>query len=52
MKKCIYCECKLDNENLVDFCEKCGKNAFGEKIFMAIMQNMNEASKRGDLDPN
>ncbi len=50
MKKCIYCKCNLDDDSIVDFCERCGKGAFGEKMFNAIMQNMNEAHQRGDLE--
>jgi|TARA_Y100000310_G_scaffold126261_1_gene125004 hypothetical protein len=50
MKKCIYCKCDLDDRNIIDFCQRCGVGAFGEKMFAAIIQNMREASGRGDLD--
>ena len=50
MKKCIYCKCDLDDRNIIDFCKRCGVGAFGEKMFAAIIQNMKEASGRGDLD--
>lgn len=50
MKNCIYCKCRLDDENIIDFCDRCGKGAFGEKIFSAIVKNMSEADRRGDLD--
>jgi len=50
MKKCIYCKCDLSDENIVDFCERCGKGAFGEKMFNAIIQNMKDAKGRGDLE--
>lgn len=50
MKKCIYCRCDLDDYTIVDFCERCGKGAFGERMFRAIVQNMQEAKKRGDLE--
>jgi len=52
MKKCVYCKCELDDNNIIDFCENCGKSAFGEKMFLAIIQNMKDAGKRGDLDQN
>ncbi len=50
MKKCIYCNCELPDENVVDFCERCGTGAFGEKIFKTIISNMQQAKKRGDLE--
>jgi hypothetical protein len=50
MKRCIYCKCDLDDVSLIDFCDRCGKGAFGEKIFSAIVANMSEANKRGDLE--
>lgn len=50
MKKCIYCKCEVSDESVIDFCERCGKGAFGEKMFNAIIQNMKEAGQRGDLD--
>ncbi len=50
MKKCVYCNCYLSNESLIDFCETCGKRSFGDKIFHTIIQNMREANIRGDLE--
>ena len=49
MKKCIYCKCEIPEENVVDFCDRCGYGAFGEKMFHAIIQNMKDAKQRGDL---
>lgn len=50
MKKCFYCKSELHQESLLDFCENCGKQIFGEKMFNAIVKNMDEAEKRGDLN--
>jgi len=50
MKKCIYCKCDIPKESVIDFCERCGKGVFGDKMFQAIVQNMQEAEQRGDLD--
>ncbi|MBS3080869.1 hypothetical protein J4221_05335 [Candidatus Pacearchaeota archaeon] len=50
MKKCIYCKNGISENSVIDFCELCGKKAFGEKLFHAIVQNMKEANDRGDLE--
>ena len=50
-KKCIYCEGLIPVESVVDFCGTCGKGVWGEKMFNAIVQNMEEARERGDLMP-
>jgi len=49
-KKCIYCGTEISKESVVDFCAACGKGVWGEKMFNAIIQNMEEARKKGDLD--
>ncbi len=50
MRKCIYCKCNVSNDSVIDFCERCGKGVFGERMFNAIVENMQEAEERGDLD--
>ncbi len=50
MKKCIYCGKEISSDSLVDFCEKCGKEAWGEKMFNAIIENMKKAQEKGDLE--
>ena len=49
VKKCIYCKCDVAEESVIDFCERCGKGVWGEKMFNAIIQNMEEARESGDL---
>lgn len=49
MKKCIYCGKEISDECVIDFCETCGKGVWGEKMFKAIVQNMEDARDRGDL---
>ena len=51
-KKCIYCSSEIQKESVIDFCEKCGKNVWGEKMFNTILENMNNAKKNGDLCHN
>ncbi len=48
-KKCIYCGAEVSSESVIDFCEKCGKGVWGEKMFNAIVKNMETARANGDL---
>lgn len=49
IRKCIYCGKEVSEESVIDFCDSCGKNVWGEKMFNAIVQNMEDAKERGDL---
>lgn len=49
MKKCIYCGSEIPHESVVDFCERCGKSVWGDKMFNAIIENMENARDKGDL---
>lgn len=48
-KKCIYCYAEISESSVIDFCEKCGKGVWGEKMFNTIVQNMENAREKGDL---
>jgi uncharacterized membrane protein YvbJ len=48
-KKCIYCGNQISEDSVIDFCGKCGKSVWGEKMFNTILQNMEEAREKGDL---
>lgn len=48
-RKCIYCGSEVSHESVIDFCRRCGVGVWGEKMFNAIVQNMEEARDNGDL---
>ncbi len=48
-KKCIYCKAEIPDESVIDFCSRCGKGVWGEKMFNTIIKNMEEARSKGDL---
>jgi hypothetical protein len=50
MKKCIYCKIQIPESSVMDFCERCGKGVWGEKMYRAILQNFEEAGEKGDLN--
>jgi len=49
MKKCIYCKAELTDDSVIDFCERCGKGVWGDRMFKAIVENMEQAKEKGDL---
>ena len=51
VKKCIYCNAEVASESVIDFCDKCGKSVWGEKMFNAIVENMENARENNDLLP-
>jgi uncharacterized UBP type Zn finger protein len=48
-KKCIYCKTEISEESVIDFCETCGKKVWGDKMFNAILKNMEDARDNGTL---
>ena len=49
MKKCIYCSKDVEDESVIDFCQKCGVGVWGQKMFNTIVKNMEDARDKGDL---
>ena len=49
-KKCIYCKNSIEDDSVIDFCEKCGVGVWGEKMFKAIKDSMEKARDSGDLN--
>jgi len=52
MKKCIYCGAEVHENSVIDFCENCGRRVWGDKMFAAILENMERARDNGDLEFN
>lgn len=50
VKRCIYCKSEIDQESVVDVCQRCGHGVWGEKMFKAIVDNMEGARKSGSLE--
>lgn len=48
-KKCIYCKIDVDDDSVIDFCRRCGVGVWGEKMFNAILENMEGARANGTL---
>ncbi len=48
-KKCIYCKSEIPDESVIDFCNRCGVSVWGEKMFEAIVKNMEDARDNDDL---
>ncbi len=49
VNKCIYCKVGLEESSVVDVCRRCGIGVWGEKMFNAIVNNMQNAKEAGDL---
>src|SRR3989338_2369947 len=49
MTKCVYCKTQISESSVVDVCRRCGLGVWGEKMFNAIIQNMEGARESGDL---
>jgi len=49
-KKCIYCSKEIDESSVIDFCQRCGIGVWGEKMFNAILKNMEDAQEKGNIN--
>ena len=50
VKKCVYCKKEIEDERAVDVCDRCGIGVWGDKMFKAIRDGMDDAKKKGSLN--
>ena len=49
VKRCIYCKTDIDESSVMDVCSNCGIKVWGEKMFKAIVSNMESQREAGNL---
>jgi uncharacterized protein with PIN domain len=51
-KRCGYCKAELTDGRAFEVCNRCGVSIWGVKMFNTILQNIEEANGKGDLEFN
>jgi hypothetical protein len=49
-RKCVYCKNEIPDKTVLDVCDRCGVGVWGQKMFQAIKDSMEDAKDKGNLD--
>jgi hypothetical protein len=49
VKKCGFCKAGIPEDQAFEVCARCGHGIWGDKMYEAIKNNMQDSQKKGDL---